>query len=64
VGSQSFEELFAVLVHTKGPGFSLQVAAQSKMLAASSLKLRCAERFSFLVVSVENHRSTRFVHDP
>jgi hypothetical protein len=63
VGSRS-RICSADLVHTNSSGISFQVAAQSKMSAVSSLTLRCAERFSFLVVRAENHRSTRFIHEP
>src|SRR4051794_11851762 len=45
-------------------GSSFHVAAQSLMSAASSLTERCAERCNFFVVNAENHRSTRFIHDP
>src|SRR3954467_15815188 len=34
------------------------------MPSASSWTERSAERCNFLVVSAENHRSTRFIHDP
>ena len=47
-----------------GVGFSFQVSIQAVMSAASSLTLSCDERWSFLVVSALNQRSTRFIHDP
>ena len=59
VTGEAFKDLLGALVDTNGRGFSFQAAAQAVMSAARSLTLRCAERLSFLVLSVENHRSTR-----
>ena len=54
----------ALLCQVKGRRLSFQVSTQSRMSWASAWTLRCVERWSFLVVRAENHRSTRFIHDP
>ena len=53
----------ADLCQVNGLGLSFQVSAQLRRSAARSLTVRWAERCSFLVVSAENHRSTRWVRD-
>jgi hypothetical protein len=64
LAGKALENSSAVLCQTNGLGFWLQLSTHARMSAASFLVLRWAERYSFLVVSAENHRSTRFIHDP
>src|SRR5215213_4136822 len=53
----------AVLVQTYGLGFSFQVFIQARMSVLRARTLGWAPRWSFLVVSSENHRSTRLSHE-
>jgi hypothetical protein len=64
VAGESVEDLLGALVPGEGSGVSFQVSTQSRMSWASAWTLRCAERWSVLVVRAENHRSTRFIYDP
>src|SRR5271154_7341797 len=52
-----------VLVQTKGLGSSFQVSIQARMSLLSWCTERWVARRSFLVVSSENQRSTRFSHE-
>jgi len=64
VADESVEDLLGALVPGEGSGLSFQVSTQWRMSWASAWTLPGAERWSFLVVRAENHRSTRFIHDP
>jgi hypothetical protein len=63
VAGEAFEDVFGGLGPYERPRVLVPCGRPCFDVGGESLTLRWAERCNFLVVSAENQRSTRFIHE-